>query len=128
MGKFINIFLGSSIVELKDERKDLSCEITEDIEHLLRKDNINVHFVKCESNHSGNDGSRDQDYYNQLLKDCEYSVFLFKTRFGARTAEEFSIARELQKTKKHVIFVYFLHTTYSRRHKRAKIKGFPKWP
>lgn len=76
----INIFLGSSIVELKDERKDLSCDISGDIEHLLRKDNINVHFVKCENNHSGNDGSSDQDYYNQLLKDCEYSVFLFKTR------------------------------------------------
>ena len=122
MGKFINIFLGSSIVELKDERKDLICEITEDIEHLLRKDNINVHFVKCESNHSGNDGSRDQDYYNQLLKDCEYSVFLFKTRLGARTAEEFSIARELQKTKEHVIFVYFLYTPEDT--KEPKLKDF----
>ena len=118
----INIFLGSSIVELKDERKDLSREISEDLEHLLRKDNINVHFVKCENNHSGNDGSRDQDYYNQLLMDCEYSVFLFKTRLGARTAEEFSIARELQKTKKHVIFVYFLHTPEDT--KEPKLKDF----
>ena len=116
----INIFLGSSIVELKDERKDLSREISEDFEHLLRKDNINVHFVKCENNHSGNDGSRDQDYYNQLLKDCEYSVFLFKTRLGTRTAEEFSIARELQKTKKHVIFVYFLHTPEETKEPRLK--------
>ena len=122
MGKSINIFLGSSIVELKDERKDLSREITEDIEHLLRKDNINVHFIKCESNHSGNDGSRDQDYYNQLLKDCEYSVFLFKIRLGARTAEEFSIARELQKTTKHVIFVYFLYTPEDT--KDPKLKDF----
>ena len=120
MAKSINIFLGSSIVELKDERKDLSCDISGDIEHLLRKDNINVHFVKCENNHSGNDGSRDQDYYNQLLKDCEYSVFLFKTRLGARTAEEFAIARELQKTKRHIIFIYFLQTSEDSKEQRLK--------
>lgn len=108
MGKTINIFLGSSIVELKNERRNFSSHVTEDIEHLLKKDDINIHFVKCESNHAGNDGSRDQDYYNQLLKDCDYSVFLFKTHLGSRTEEEYSIARNLQKSKKHVIFVYFM--------------------
>ena len=108
MGKTINIFLASSIVELKNERRNFSSHVTEDIEHLLKNDDINIHFVKCESNHAGNDGSRDQDYYNQLLKDCDYSVFLFKTHLGSRTEEEYNIARNLQKSKKHVIFVYFL--------------------
>ena len=104
----INIFLGSSIVELKNERRNFSSRISEDIEHLLKNDNINIHFVKCESNHAGNDGSRDQDYYNQLLSECDYSVFLFKTHLGSRTEEEYNIARNLQKSKKHVIFVYFI--------------------
>ena len=108
MGKTINIFLASSIVEFKNERRNFSSHVTEDIEHLLKNDDINIHFVKCESNHAGNDGSRDQDYYNQLLKDCEYSVFLFKTHLGSRTEEEYNIARNLQKSKKHIIFVYFM--------------------
>ncbi len=108
MAKFINIFLASSIVELKNERRDLSDDVSGSITMLLRNDNIAVNFVKCEYNHAGNDGSRDQDYLNQLLKDCEYSVFLFKTHLGDRTEEEYNVARKLQKEKKHIIFAYFL--------------------
>lgn len=108
MTKFINIFLASSIVELKNERRNLSDDVSGSITMLLKNDNIAVNFVKCEYNHAGNDGSRDQDYLNQLLTDCEYSVFLFKTHLGDRTEEEYNVARKLQKERKHVIFAYFL--------------------
>lgn len=108
--RIIKVFLASSIKELKDERRDISGEITDDLSRLLEQDRIIVHFEKCESNHAGNDGTREQDYYNQLLRGCDYSIFLFKTHLGDRTEEEYRIARELQKEGKHLIFPYFLQT------------------
>lgn len=116
--KTISIFLASSIKELKDERKDLSDNITGDISNLLSRDNIYIHFEKCESNHSGNDGTRDQKHYNLLLQNCDFSVFLFKTHLGDRTEEEFAIARQLQKTQKHVVFVYFLQVPEGEKEKK----------
>lgn len=107
--KTIKIFLASSITELREERVILSDNISGNISNLLEKENSFVHFIKCDNDHAGNDGTREQDYYNQLLRDCEYSVFLFKTHLGDRTEEEYAVARELQKTQRHVIFTYFLN-------------------
>lgn len=118
--KTIKIFLASSITELKDERVKLSDNISGNISNLLEKENNFVHFIKCDDDHAGNDGTREQDYYNKLLRDCEYSVFLFKTHLGDRTEEEYAVARELQKTQRHVIFTYFLNIPEEMMEQRLK--------
>lgn len=118
--KTIKIFLASSITELRDARVELSDKISGDISRLLEKENGFVHFIKCDNDHAGNDGTREQDYYNQLLKKCEYSVFLFKTHLGDRTEEEYRVARELQKIQNHVIFMYFLDVPEHMQEQRLK--------
>jgi len=114
----IKIFLASSIKELKEERRDLSGEISGDISSLFENNNTYIHFVKSENNHAGNDGSREQNYYDHLLEGCEYSIFLFKTHLGDRTEEEYDIAKKLQKTHNHVIFMYFLQAPKEEKEQR----------
>ena len=120
--RILNIFLASSITELKDERRDISNELSGDISSLLERDNYVVHFHKCENYHAGYDGTPIQLFLDQLLKDCDFSLFLFKTHLGERTEKEYYVARECQKTRKHVIFIYFLQTPEDT--KEQKLKEF----
>ena len=110
--KCIRIFLGSSITELKDERGEITAHITNDITNLFGLGNIAIQFVVCEDLHRGHTGDKtDQDKIDNLLHDCDVSVFLIREKAGDKTIHEFDVARELQKEKpEHEIYVYFLRT------------------
>jgi len=106
--RIIKVFLGSSITELKDERQEIS-SLADDISNLFGMDDIAVRFIKCDNLHLGNTGKPDQQEIDRKLKDCELSLFLFRTKAGTWTLHEFDVARALQNESKHTIFVYFLH-------------------
>ena len=102
----IKIFLGSSITELHDERVTLGDYLMNSMRPIFKQDGIELEVCKCEDIRSGNTGENPQERIDNLLKECNVSVFMFKTRAGNATIHEFDVARELQKTKRHEIYVF----------------------
>ena len=102
----IKIFLGSSITELHDERFHLADYIMNSVRPIFKIDGVDVEVVKCEDNRSGYTGNPTQEEINELLKECDLSVFMFKTKAGKRTVGEFDVAQKLLKTKSHEIYVF----------------------
>lgn len=121
--RFVKVFLGSSIAELRDERRELS-EIGADITNLFSHDEIVVQIVKCENFHAGNVGENDQKYIDQKLQGCDISLFVFRSKAGEWTRHEYEVARALQQQKKHRIFVCFLNDPNKK--KGSGLKSFKK--
>lgn len=120
--KTIKIFLGSSITELKDERKEITAHITNDITNLFGLGKIAIQFEVCEDIHRGHTGDlTDQDKIDNLLRGCDISVFLIKEKAGDKTVHEYDVAKEWQKEKpEHEIYVYFLKTEDGKKSKSVK--------
>ena len=113
MSKFdkqINIFLASSIVEFKDERSELVIFIRELSDKFEDLYNVKIKPVYCEDIDPCMELGRKQDRINDAIKNSEMVFFLFFTRCGEYTQEEFKIAYEQFKiSEKHKpkIYVYF---------------------
>lgn len=105
--RIIKIFLASSITELKAERDKL-CEYLAgaDIQNMFLQDKVIIQLVRSEDITFGTEGDRPQEILNQRLRECDISLFLFKSKAGERTREELEVAKTLQKNKKHTICVY----------------------
>lgn len=116
--KTIKIFLASSVIELKEERLKLADYINNTIAPILAKGGMAVRLFKCEDNHSGNFGESSQNEIDEELKNSDVSVFLFKKKAGEKTLREFDLARKLQKTKRHEIYVYCFEV-----HEKEKSEG-----
>ena len=108
--KIIKIFLASSIIELENERKDISSTITEEICNLFQRDDIIIQFKRCDTIHEGTTDEPDQNKLDRLIRECDICLFLLKDKVGQFTRNEFDVARECQKKgkKKPIIFVSFL--------------------
>ena len=92
----IKIFLGSSITELHYERLHLGDYLMNSVRPIFQNDDVEIKVVKCEDIRSGNTGEKPQKRIDNLLRECDVSVFMFKTRAGNATIHEFDVARELQ--------------------------------
>lgn len=102
----IKIFLASSIIELKDERKELTDYIMSSVKPLFEMDGVDVRLFKCEDYHSGNLGGSSQDEIDKWLLESDISIFLFKGKAGDKTIREFNLARKMQTVRRHEIYVY----------------------
>ena len=120
----IKVFIGSSIIELANERQDISL-LTNDISTLFKLDNVDVRFVLCE-NINAEDGEiwghESQHIVDEQLRECDVSLFLFKSKVGKWTLHEYDVASAFQKEGKHRFFVYFLHV--DEEEKDTSIKDF----
>ena len=102
----IKIFLGSSITELYYERLHFSDYLMTYVRPLFQNDGIELELIKSENLDFGVLGRSSQNEIDTLIKKCDISIFLFKTKAGDFQIHEFDIARELQKQKKHDIYVF----------------------
>ena len=116
----IKIFLGSSITELHDERVTLGDYLMNSVRPIFKQDGIEVEVLKCEDIRSGNTGENPQDRIDNLLRECDVSVFMFKTRAGNATIHEFDVARELQKSRRHEIYVFCFDEPEEKKEERLK--------
>ena len=113
--KIIKIFIGSSIDELQDERNKLDLFLTKLGKRLCEKyvDRglyINIEPVRCEDVDPAIKGDRKQDEYNDLLRNCDICVFLFFTKAGKYTLEEFDNALDAFRSSGNVapkIYTFF---------------------
>ena len=106
--KKICIFIGSSIVEFKEERMEL-----ENFIHRLSNDfedryDTRVIPVVCEAFDPAMARTRKQDDYLESMRGCEMCFFLFYTRAGEYTIEEFREAYQTFLDKgAPKVYVYF---------------------
>ena len=108
--KTIYIFLGSSIVEFKNEREELSNFIHE-ISGSYFEEQYNVRIKPLTCNHSDQSMSigGKQKAINEALKECDYCFFIFGAKAGEKTVEEIKIAYEAFKEfqVKPKIYIFF---------------------
>lgn len=119
----IKIFLGSSVVELQNERQDLN-SLSNEIINLLRQDNIFATFVKSEDMGITveNFKDHDQDRIDRELLTCNLSLFLFKTRAGEGTRHEYDVACDLKnKGKGHTIIICCLNVSEKEKDDSLKV-------
>ena len=106
--KKINIFLASSIVEFANERmviENFIRNISDDFEEHY---NIKIKPWLCENIDDVYTLGRKQDEYNQIIRDSEFCFFIFFTKVGEYTREEFETARKhFESFGKPKIYTYF---------------------
>lgn len=119
--RIIRIFLASSITELKNERDEIQKYLSgADCQNMFLQDNIIIQLVRSEDVYFGSDGENPQEILNQRLRECDISLFLFKTKAGERTQIEFEVAKSLQKENKHTMCVYCKKISEGKRSEELK--------
>ena len=118
----IKIFLGSSITELHDERLLLGDYLLNSVRPIFKRDGVDIEVVKCEDIQTGYRGKSSQEEIDDLLRGCDISVFMFKTKAGPVTVREYNVAQELVGTKNHEIYVYCFGVTEEE--KEESLKSF----
>ncbi len=102
----IPIFIASS-AELLQDRKDLREFLSRQNDRLQKKD-MYLELVQWENLSDAVSQTRSQDEYNKKLKECQIVIFLFFTKAGKYTREEFDTAlQQFKETGSPLIYTYF---------------------
>ena len=107
--KTIRIFLASSITQFEKERYELVTFIDQLGRKFREAYSVDIEPFICENYDHAVDG-RMQETFNAILRESDMVFFLFYTRIGEFTEEEFQVAREqmrLSDEKKPKIYTYF---------------------
>ena len=108
MKKVIKIFLGSSITEFKNERADIENFIRRVSDQFEEKYDVKIKPLLCEDFDEALSKIRKQEEYNEKVRKSDMCFFIFFTKAGQYTREEFNAAREqFEKTDKPKISTYF---------------------
>lgn len=91
--RIINIFLGSSIVELKEER-DAFADIVNELNFKLKNTGNFIYLYKCEYEDGFFNDEPTQKIIDNKILESSYSYFLIKTKFGKMTEHEFNVAKD----------------------------------
>jgi len=106
--KKISIFIASSIDQFKEERRLLESFIRRISDDYEERPGVKIIPLLCENHDSALSLGRKQEEYNEQIRGSEICVFLFFTKVGEYTCEEFEVARahflEFGKPK---IYTYF---------------------
>ncbi len=106
----VNIFIGSSINEFREERHELVGYIYSVSDGFERRYGIRVRPLLCEYADPAMraDGAHKQEDYNDLIRESEMSFFIFFTRAGEFTRKEFELACGLMRANgRPKVYVYF---------------------
>ncbi|MBR2861810.1 MAG: tetratricopeptide repeat protein [Clostridia bacterium] len=106
--KKINIFLASSIVEFAQERMAIENFIRNVSDSFEDNYNVKLQPLLCENLDDAYTLVRKQEEYNQKIRESDFCFFIFFTKVGTYTREEFSVAREqFEQSGKPKIYTYF---------------------
>ena len=106
--KKINVFLGSSIVEFANERMAIENFIRNVSDSFEERYDIKIQPLLCENFDDAYSKVRKQEEYNQKIRESEFCFFIFFTKAGEYTVEEFETARKkFEDTGKPKIYTYF---------------------
>lgn len=108
--KKIKIFLASSIVEFARERDELELFIRNVSDKFEDNYDTKIIPLRCENVDTCMTLDGKQEEFNQLIRESEMCFFIFFTRVGSVTRQEFEVAFERFRTsenRKPQIYVYF---------------------
>ncbi len=91
MNNTINIFVGSSIIELKEER-DAFSDIVNELNVKLKNTGYFIYLDRCEYDNGFFSGGPTQQIIDEKVINSTYSYFIIRTKFGELTEHEFDIA------------------------------------
>lgn len=104
----ISIFLASSIEEFKEERDALELFIRNISDRFEERYNVKIMPLRCENVDPAVSEGRKQDEYNELIRESEMCFFLFFTKAGDYTQEEFKTAlKSFRESGKPKVYTYF---------------------
>lgn len=108
MRRIIRIFLASSIVELANERMAIENFIRNISDKFEENYDVKIQPLLCENFDDAYSITRKQEEYNDKIRDSELCFFIFFTKAGEYTREEFEVARKkFEETGKPKIYTYF---------------------
>lgn len=109
--KIVKIFIGSSLDEFREERRDIENFIYHISSNIFEETyDIKVKPLLCENEDTVMTEERKQDVFNNLVRGSDMCFFIFYTRAGQFTIEEMDKAYEYFKgseNKKPRVYVYF---------------------
>ena len=108
--KKIKIFLASSIVEFARERDELELFIRNVSDRFEDSYDTKIIPLRCENVDNCVTAEGKQEEFNQLIRESEMCFFIFFTRVGEITRQEFDVAfKQLVENpnRKPQIYVYF---------------------
>ena len=106
--KKIKIFLASSLLEFEKERMLIENFIRNVSDGFEEKYGIKLQPLLCENFDDSLTEERTQEIYNEIIRDADFCFFIFFTKVGRYTREEFNVAKEQFKlASKPKIYVYF---------------------
>ena len=106
--KTIKIFLASSIVEFATERMAIENFIRNVSDKFEERYDIKIKPLLCENFDDAYTVCRKQEEYNDKIRNSEFCFFIFFTKAGEFTREEFEVARKMfEETGKPRIYTYF---------------------
>ncbi|MCR5112561.1 MAG: hypothetical protein K6A63_01340 [Acholeplasmatales bacterium] len=109
--KKIKIFVGSSIVEFENERKDLELFIRRISDYFEDEYEIKLVPYFCENVDEAMATEGSQEEYNKLVKASDLAIFLFFNKVGKYTDLELNIAYEAFKANDNPkVMVFFKKT------------------
>lgn len=108
MRKVIRIFLASSIVEFAIERMAIENFIRKISDDFEENYDVKIQPLLCENFDDAYSKIRKQDEYNEAIRKSDLCFFIFFTKVGKYTKEEFEVARKkFEETGKPKIYTYF---------------------
>ena len=108
MRRTIKIFLASSIVEFANERMAIENFIRNISDKFEEHYDVKIQPLLCENFDDAYTKTRKQEEYNTKIRDSEFCFFIFFTKAGEYTREEFEVARKkFEETGKPKIYTYF---------------------
>lgn len=108
MRKIIKIFLASSIVEFANERMVIENFIRNISDKYEENYDIKIQPLLCENLDDAVAKVRKQEEFNEKIRESEICFFLFFTKVGEYTREEFETARKkFLETGRPKIYTYF---------------------
>ncbi len=106
--KKIHIFLASSLVEFQTERMAIENFIRNISDKFEDSYHVKIQPVLCENLDDAYSTVRKQEEYNQKIRESDFCFFIFYTRVGQYTREEFEVAaKQFATCQKPKIYVYF---------------------
>ena len=108
MKNVIKIFLASSIVEFANERMAIENFIRNISDKFEENYDVKIQPLLCENFDDAYSKIRKQEEYNEKIRNSDLCFFIFFTKAGEYTREEFEVARKkFEETGKPKIYTYF---------------------
>lgn len=108
MRKVIKIFIASSIVEFANERMAIENFIRNVSDSFEENYNVKIQPLLCENFDDAYSKTRKQEEYNEKIRDSELCFFIFFTKAGEYTREEFEVARKNSRRRASPEYIHTL--------------------